>query len=108
MCLRPGCQASPRSRRIAGRFPRFSCSGARVVVFRTPAAFGPAGASRRAAYRCFESIGPEAVKAIELRGPWETHIVEPIWEDLGVIHAVRPFDKEAATYGVAYRRLHGS
>ncbi|TLZ76553.1 MAG: DUF72 domain-containing protein [Methanobacteriota archaeon] len=66
--------------------------GARVIVFQTPASFGPT----------------EAVKAIELRGRWATHIVERICEDLGLIHAVDPFDKEPATYGLAYLRLHGS
>ena len=82
--------------------------GARVIVFQTPASFGPTEANRTAVYRFFESIRTEAVKAIELRGRWATHIVERICEDLGLIHAVDPFDKEPATYGLAYLRLHGS
>src|SRR2546426_454480 len=82
--------------------------GARVIVFQTPASFGPTEANRTAVYRFFESIRTEAGKAIELRGPWATHIVERICEDLGLIHAVDPFDKDPATYGLAYFRLHGS
>jgi uncharacterized protein YecE (DUF72 family) len=82
--------------------------GARVIVFQTPSSFGPTEANRTAIYRFFESIRTEAAKAIELRGPWATHIVERICEDLGLVHAVDPFDKEPATYGLAYFRLHGS
>ena len=81
---------------------------ARVIVFQTPASFGPTETNRTALYRFFESIRTDATKAIELRGPWATHIVEKICEDLGLVHAVDPFDKEPATYGLAYFRLHGS
>ncbi len=82
--------------------------GARVIVFQTPSSFGPTEANRTAVYRFFESIRTEAVKAIELRGPWAPHIVERICEDLGLVHAVDPFDKDPATYGLAYFRLLGS
>jgi len=81
---------------------------ANVILFQTPASFGPTEANRTALYRFFESTRTQAAKAIELRGPWATHIVEKISEDLGLIHAVDPFDKEPATYGLAYFRLHGS
>src|SRR2546426_905376 len=81
---------------------------ATVIVFQTPASFGPTEANRTALYRFFESIRTDATKAIELRGPWAAHIVEKICEDLGLVHAVDPFDKEPATYGLAYFRLHGS
>ena len=81
---------------------------ASVIVFQTPATFGPTEANRAALYSFFESTRTEVVKAIELRGPWVTHIVERICEDLGLVHAVDPFDKEPATYGLAYFRLHGS
>lgn len=79
-----------------------------AIVFQTPAAFGPTDRNRKALYRFFESIQTTAVKALELRGPWATHVVERICEDLGLVHAVDPFDKEPATYGLAYFRLHGS
>jgi len=81
---------------------------ASVVVFQTPASFGPTEANRTALYRFFESIQTNATKAIELRGPWATHIVERICEDLGLVHSVDPFDRDPATYGLAYFRLHGS
>jgi len=78
-----------------------------AIVFQTPASFGPTETNRTALYRFFESIRTHATKAIELRGPWAVHIVEKICEELGLVHAVDPFDKEPATYGLAYFRLHG-
>jgi len=77
-------------------------------VFQTPASFGPTEANRNALYRFFESIRTDAIKALELRGPWAVHIIEKMCEDLGLVHAVDPFEKEPATYGLAYFRLHGS
>src|SRR5207249_10689752 len=59
-------------------------------------------------FRFFESIRTEAVKGLELRGPWATHVVERICEDIGLVHVVDQFDKEPATCGLAYFRLHGS
>jgi uncharacterized protein YecE (DUF72 family) len=81
---------------------------AQAIVFQTPSTFGPTEANRNAVYRFFESIRTEAQRAIELRGPWATHIVQRICEDLGLVHAVDPFGSEPATYGLAYFRLHGS
>lgn len=81
---------------------------AEVIFFQTPGTFGPSDTNRTALYRFFESIRTPAVTAIELRGPWATHVLERICEDLDLVHAVDPFDKEPATYGLAYFRLHGS
>ena len=81
---------------------------ASVIVFQTPASFGPTETNRTALYRFFESIRTDATKAIELSGPWATHVVEKICEDLGLVHTIDPFDKEPATYGLAYFHLHGS
>ena len=81
---------------------------ANVIVFQTPASFAPSDANRAALYRFFESIRTDATKAVELRGPWATHVVERICEDLGLVHAVDPLDRDPATYGLAYFRLHGS
>ena len=81
---------------------------ASAIVFQTPASFGPTETNRNALYRFFETIRTDAIKAIELRGPWAVHIVEKMCEDLGLVHAVDPFEKEPATYGLAYFRLHGS
>lgn len=81
---------------------------ATVIVFQTPASFGPTEANRNAVYRFFESIRTDAIKALELRGPWADHIVEKVCDDLNLVHAVDPFEKEPATYGLAYFRLHGS
>ena len=49
---------------------------ASAIVFQTPASFGPTETNRNALYRFFESIRTDAIKAIELRGPWAVHIVE--------------------------------
>jgi uncharacterized protein YecE (DUF72 family) len=82
--------------------------GAVVIVFQTPATFGPSESNRTRLYQFFESIRTNAIKAIELRGPWAIHVTERICEELGLVHAVDPFAKEPATYGLAYFRLHGS
>jgi len=81
---------------------------AQVIVFQTPASFGPTDANRTALFRFFESIRADAIKGIELRGGWATHFVARICEEIGLVHVVDPFDKEPATYGLAYFRLHGS
>ena len=81
---------------------------AQVIVFQTPPSFGPSEDNRNNLFRFFESIRTDAVKGLELRGPWATHLVERICEELGLVHVVDPFDKEPATYGLAYFRLHGS
>ena len=81
---------------------------AQVIVFQTPTSFGPSEDNRNNLFRFFESIRTDAVKGLELRGPWATHLVERICEELGLVHVVDPFDKEPATYGLAYFRLHGS
>src|SRR5205807_10138955 len=81
---------------------------AQVIVFQTPPSFGPSEDNRNNLFRFFESIRTDAVKRIELRGPWATHLVERICEELGLVNVVDPFDKEPATYGLAYFRLHGS
>jgi uncharacterized protein YecE (DUF72 family) len=81
---------------------------AQVIVFQTPASFGPTDEHRTALFRFFESIRTEAAKGIELRGPWAPHLVERICDELGLVHVVDPFDREPATYGLAYFRMHGS
>ena len=81
---------------------------AQVIVFQTPPSFGPSEDNRNNLFRFFESIRTDAVKGLELRGPWATHLVERICEELGLVHVVDPFDQEPATYGLAYFRLHGS
>jgi len=81
---------------------------AAAIVFETPASFTPSDTNRSGLYRFFESIDTRAVKALELRAPWATHVVEQMCADLGLVHAVDPFNKEPATYGLAYFRLHGS
>ena len=75
-------------------------------MFSTPPTFGPTDKNRLALYRFFESISASAVRAIELPRSWATHIAEKICEDLRLVHAVDPFEREPATYGLAYFRLN--
>lgn len=79
-----------------------------VIVFQTPASFGPTDEHRTALFRFFESVHTESAIGIELRGPWAAHIVERICDELGLVHVVDPFDQEPATYGLAYFRMDGS
>jgi uncharacterized protein YecE (DUF72 family) len=81
---------------------------AEAIVFQTPATFGPTEENRTALFRFFESIRTDAVKGIEFRGSWATHLVARICEEIGLVHVVDPFASEPATYGLAYFRLHGS
>lgn len=81
---------------------------ARVIVFQTPASFGPSEAHIANLYGFFESVRTDATKAWEPRGPWAGHVVAKVCEDLGLVHAVDPFAAEPETYGLAYFRLHGS
>ncbi len=81
---------------------------ARAIVFQCPASFGPSDEHVAALYRFFETARTRAIQAWEPRGPWATHVVEKICEDLGLVHVVDPFAAEPATYGLAYFRLHGS
>ena len=79
---------------------------AEVIRFEVPDTFGPSETNRAALYRFFETIRTPAVRAVELPRSWATHVVEKICEDLDLIHAVDPFEREPATYGLAYFRLH--
>jgi len=81
---------------------------ARAILFQCPASFTPTEANVAALYRFFESIETSAIRAWEPRGPWATHIIQKICEDLDLVHVVDPFEREPATYGLAYFRLHGS
>ncbi len=81
---------------------------AQVLVFQCPASFGPTPENLAALYAFFESHPTSAVRAWEPRGPWPTHVIEKVCEDLALVHAVDPFAAEPATSGLAYFRLHGS
>lgn len=81
---------------------------ARAIVFQCAASFGPSEDHVAALYRFFGALDTPAIRAWEPRGAWATHLVEKICEDLDLVHAVDPFAREPATYGLAYFRLHGS
>lgn len=79
-----------------------------AVVFQCPASFVPTEANVSALYRFFETRNLRRVRAWEPRGAWPAHVVETICADLDLVHAVDPFAREPATYGLAYFRLHGN
>lgn len=81
---------------------------AAAVVFQCPSSFRPTTENLQSLYAFFESHATAAVRVWEPRGPWPSHVVETICEDLGLVHAVDPFAAEPATAGLAYFRLHGS
>ncbi|HEY7588485.1 MAG TPA: DUF72 domain-containing protein [Thermoplasmata archaeon] len=80
---------------------------AKAVLFQCPPAFVPTPVHLRNLYRFFESISFHGIRAWEPRGPWPSHVVEKVCEDLDLVHAVDPFAAEPATSGLAYFRLHG-
>lgn len=81
---------------------------AAVLVFQCPAAFTPTSDHVRRIYDFFGSHPTSAIRAWEPRGPWPSHVVGTVCEDLGLVHVVDPFASEPATSGLAYFRLHGS
>lgn len=81
---------------------------AKAILFQSPASFGPSPEHVASIYHFFGSIATRALRAWEPRGPWTTHLVEAICEDLKLVHVVDPLAAEPATYGLAYFRLHGS
>ncbi len=80
---------------------------ARAVVFQCPASFRATEANVAALYGFFGSIETSALRVWEPRGPWASHVVAKVCEDLDLVHGVDPFAAEPATYGLAYFRLHG-
>lgn len=78
-----------------------------AIVFQCPASFASTPDHLRNLYRFFESTPMDVVRAWEPRGPWASHLVEKVCEDLGLVHVVDPFASESTTSGLAYFRLHG-
>ncbi len=81
---------------------------ARILLFQGPASFGPTPDHLAALYAFFDSHPTSAIRAWEPRGPWPSHLIGKVCDDLGLVHAVDPFAAEPATNGLAYFRLHGS
>lgn len=80
---------------------------ATLVVFETPESFGPDPRNKENLYEFFLNAKSRRVCAWEPRGPWPTHVVERICEDLGLQHATDPFVAELIDQPRAYYRLHG-
>jgi uncharacterized protein YecE (DUF72 family) len=81
---------------------------AKVIVFQTPASFGPAKENIKNIERFFSSIDRKNYKFVwEPRGKWQAKDILDICQEFNLIHGVDPF-KNKNLYGeMAYFRLHG-
>lgn len=81
---------------------------ARVVLFQTPASFGPEPRLVEQLREFFRAHPPGARRFVwEPRGAWPGELVRAICEELHLIHGVDPFVSRPTTTGTAYFRLHG-
>ncbi len=90
--------------------------GSRVVLFQCPARFKPTQESKASVRAFFRELRREAEKrrnepettfAWEPRGEWRAEEVHELCEELGLVHAVDPFQQAPVTQGLGYFRLHG-
>jgi len=85
--------------------------GAPVVLFQCPASFEPTEenlANLRDFFQRARAEAPDLLFAWEPRGPtWTPTLVRRLCGELGLLHAVDPFETEPATGDPLYLRLHG-
>jgi uncharacterized protein YecE (DUF72 family) len=90
--------------------------GSRVVLFQCPARFGPTRenkANLRSFFRAVHRAAgaqPESERLTavwEPRGTWKPEEVQELCEELGLVHAVDPYQQPTTTSGMGYFRLHG-
>ena len=81
---------------------------ASVVVFQTPASFGPDPRLVEQLRAFFRTHRPGPRRFVwEPRGAWPPELVHELCEELGLIHGVDPFAGRPLTRGTVYFRLHG-
>jgi uncharacterized protein YecE (DUF72 family) len=86
---------------------------AKLVLFQTPASFGPSKENVDAMLKFFEKIDRHGVIAVwEPRGKWynEESLIKRVCSECDLIHCVDPFRNEPLAFGdsgIAYFRLHG-
>lgn len=80
---------------------------AQKVVFQCPKSFRPTEKNKDSLRKFFEGIAGHGLTCIwEPRG-WDHSDVEPLCNELGLVHCVDPFADQAVTSGLRYYRLHG-
>jgi uncharacterized protein YecE (DUF72 family) len=80
---------------------------ASIILFQTPASFGPEEENVRNLREFIEMASSEFPCAWEPRG-WTTEEIMAAIEGLDVIHAVDPFSRDPVTDGEIYFRMNGS
>ncbi len=81
---------------------------ARVVLFQSPASFGPEPENLRNLQRFFSRIEREGFKlAWEPRGDWPSNLVARICEDWELLRCIDPSEADKADVQASYWRLHG-
>jgi uncharacterized protein YecE (DUF72 family) len=90
--------------------------GSRVILFQCPARFSPTRENKANLRAFFREItgklstwqrGEKCTHVWEPRGEWGAEEVADLCEELGLVHAVDPFQQEPVTAGLGYFRLHG-
>ena len=90
--------------------------GSRVILFQCPARFLPTRENKANLRAFFREItgelstrqdGEQFTCVWEPRGEWKPEEVADLCEELGLVHAVDPFQQEPVTAGLGYFRLHG-
>ncbi len=82
---------------------------AEVIVFQTPRQFRPTSKNLQQLRHFFEQIDRyDRWMVFEPRGAaWDKVTLQPLVEDLGLVHGVDPFLQEPVGGGLRYFRLHG-
>jgi uncharacterized protein YecE (DUF72 family) len=90
--------------------------GSRLILFQSPARFAPTQENKANLRSFFRKINRQALSSRsgerltyiwEPRGEWKPEEIRELCEELGLVHAVDPFQRQAATAGLGYFRLHG-
>ncbi len=90
------------TRKIAGIL------GASIVIFQTPASFGPDPENVENIRRFFRTIERGGLTlGWESRGRWPESLLRDLTGELDILDVVDPFVRLPVTEGMAYFRLHG-
>jgi uncharacterized protein YecE (DUF72 family) len=90
--------------------------GSHLILFQCPARFAPTRENKTNLRSFFREInrqvlssrsGEQLTYTWEPRGEWKSEEIQELCEELGLVHAVDPFQQQPATRGFGYFRLHG-
>jgi uncharacterized protein YecE (DUF72 family) len=80
---------------------------ATFILFQCPPSFSETPENQRNLEEFFCSIGKPCKFGLELRGRWNSSILEKLVTKLDLIHVVDPFKSKAIKGELSYYRLHG-